>query len=193
VTTILIVRHSQSTWNSERRWQGHADPPLSDAGREQAIALARSLEGIHLDAIYASDLDRAATTAGVVAHLFGQKVITDPSLREIDVGEWSGLTTDEIKAQFPAGWERHSSGGDGWERGETHAAMSDRIVAAVKRIAAAHPGEQILCVLHGGVIRALLAHATAVPLAEYRRTERGPVFGAVARIAVEDGTFRRID
>jgi broad specificity phosphatase PhoE len=193
VTTILLVRHAESEWNREGRWQGHADPPLTQAGREQATALARSLEGLQLDAIYASDLDRAATTAGVVAHIFGLEVVTDPSLREIDVGEWSGLTTDEIRTRFPAGWERHSSGGDGWEQGETHAAMSDRVVAAVARIAASHPDGQILCVIHGGVIRALLARASTMSLEEYRRTQRGPANGTVARIAVEDGTFSRID
>ena len=82
---------------------------------------------------------------------------------------------------------------DGWDEGESHTAMSARIVQAAARIAAAHPGEDVLCILHGGVIRALLAHAAGVELPEYRRSYRGPVNGGVARIAVEEGTFRRID
>jgi broad specificity phosphatase PhoE len=193
VTTILLARHGESTWNAKRRWQGHADPPLSQVGRKQALALARSLENVELDAIYASDLNRAAATAAVVADLFGRDVITDPALREIDVGEWGGLTTEEIKARYPAGWARHRAGGDGWEHGETHAAMSRRIVAAASRIASRHPRGRILCVLHGGVMRALLAHASAMPLGEYRRTQPGPANGTVSRIAVEEGAFRRID
>ena len=193
MTTILIVRHGESTWNSEHRWQGHADPRLSEFGREQARELAEELRDVRLDAVYASDLRRASETAEVVARTKGLAVVTDPSLREIDVGEWSGLTTDEIKARFPAGWRRQSHGGDGWEQGESHAAMSDRIVAAASRIAAVHPRGQILCILHGGVIRALLAHAAEMPLDDYRRTQRGPANGTVSRIAVEDGAFRRID
>ena len=193
MTTFLIVRHGQSTWNAEHRWQGLADPPLSELGREQARALAAELRDVPLDAVYASDLQRASETAEAVARAKGLTVVTNPTLREIDVGEWSGLTTDEIKARFPAGWERLSAGGDGWEHGETHAAMSERIVSAVTGIAGAHPGEQILCVLHGGVIRALLARAAGMPLSEYRLTHRGPANGTVSRIAVEDGTFRRID
>jgi probable phosphoglycerate mutase len=193
MTTILIVRHGQSTWNAERRWQGLADPPLSELGREQARQLAAELADVPLDAIYASDLQRARATAETVARAKGLTVVVDSALREIDVGEWSGLTTDEIKVRFPAGWERQTAGGDGWEHGEPHAAMSDRIVSAVTRIAAAHPAGQVLCVLHGGVIRALLARAAGIPLPDYRRTERGPANGTVSRIAVEEGFFRRID
>ena len=193
MTTILIVRHGQTDWNRDQRWQGHADPPLNELGRGQASGLAAELGGVPLDAVYASDLRRASETAEIVAGTKGLSVVTDPALREIDVGEWSGLTTDEIKARFPAGWERHSSGGDGWEHGEPHAAMSDRIVIAVAGIAAQHPDGQVLCVLHGGVIRALLARASGMSLVEYRRTARGPANGTVSRIAVEDGAFRRID
>ncbi len=162
-------------------------------GRAQARALAEELAGVGLDAVYSSDLRRALETAQAVASAQGLPVVPDEALREIDVGEWTGLTTDEIKDRFPAGWERHSAGGDGWAEGETHAAMSARITAATARIAAAHPGGQILCVLHGGVIRALLARASSMPLAEYRRTQRGPANGVVSRIAVVNGTFRRID
>jgi broad specificity phosphatase PhoE len=193
MTTILIVRHGQSTWNAEHRWQGLADPPLSELGRRQARELAAELLGTPLDAVYSSDLQRARDTAEVVARAKGLTVVTDPSLREIDIGEWSGLTTEEIKAQFPAGWERNVAGRDGWEHGEPHAAMSDRIVTAVAGIATRHPNGQILCTLHGGVIRALLAEAAGTPLPEYRRTQRGPANGTVSRIAVEDGAFRRID
>ena len=172
--TILLARHGESTWNAEQRWQGHADPPLSERGLEQALTLARSLDGAPLDAIYASDLDRAAATAGIVAHIFGLKVNIDVGLREIDIGEWSGLTTAEIEDRYPEGFARHVAGGDGWENGEPHAAMSGRVVAAVAQIAATHPDGRVLCVLHGGTIRALLAHSEGVDLGEWRRTRRGP-------------------
>jgi len=193
VTTILLARHGESEWNREGRWQGHADPPLSDAGRRQARRLAEKLAYTRLDAVYSSDLERARATAEAVAELHGLPVIVDGALREIDVGEWSGLTTEEIERRFPDGFRRHVDGGDGWEDGEPHEAMRERIVAAVCGIAAAHPGGSVLCVLHGGVIRALLAHADGADLRSFRAQNHRPANGSVARIAVESGFFRRID
>jgi broad specificity phosphatase PhoE len=192
-TTVLLVRHGESEWNRGGRWQGHADPPLSELGRRQAHELADRLADVPLDAIYASDLERARATAEIVAAAKGMSFVARPALREIDVGEWSGLTTAEIRQRFPEGFRRHADGGDGWLAGEAHAAMSSRIVRAVAGIAAEHPGASVLCVLHGGVIRALLAHAEGADLREYRRQNRGPANGTVARIAVEGGTFSRID
>ena len=77
----------------------------------------------------------------------------EAALREVDVGEWSGLTTDEIEARYPEGAARRRSGGTGWEHGESIEAMSARIVAALVAIAAAHDGETVLVVTHGGPIR----------------------------------------
>jgi broad specificity phosphatase PhoE len=193
VATILLARHGETDWNRERRWQGHADPPLNERGREQARELALALADVPLDAVYSSDLSRAHETAEIVAVGHGVGVVVDRALREIDLGEWTGLTTAEIEARYPPGYRRHLDGGDGWLRGEPNAEMSSRIVAAVGRIAARHPEGRVLCVLHGGVIRALLAHAEGVELARYRVTRRGPVNGGLSRIAVQDGVFRRID
>jgi broad specificity phosphatase PhoE len=193
MTVLLLARHGETDWNREHRWQGRADPPLNALGREQAAALAASLAGVPLEAIYSSDLARAVETAELVGGALEIAVTAEPALREIDVGEWSGLTTAEIERAFPAGWERHRAGGDGWEHGETHAAMSERVAEAAARIASAHPGLQVLCVAHGGVIRALLARAEGVDLGTYRLSSPGPVNGSVARIAVEDGRFSRID
>lgn len=193
MTTILLVRHGETDWNREGRWQGHADPPLNDRGRAQARELAKQLEDVRLDAVYASDLRRAWETAEIVAEPRRIPVVTDRVLREIDVGEWSGLTSAEIRERFPDGFRRHTDGGDGWEHGEPHDAMSERIVRAVAAIAARYPDGRVLCVLHGGVIRALLAHTARTDLAEYRRSAGGPANGTVSRIAVENGTFRRID
>ena len=193
MTTVILARHGETDWNRDHRWQGHADPPLNEMGRAQSRELVARLADVQLEAVYSSDLLRALETARAVTTAKGLQVVADPLLREIDVGEWTGLTTDEIKGRFRAGWERNRMGEDGWERGETHPDMSLRIVSAVSRIAGDHPGGQILCVLHGGVIRALLAHAASMPLEAYRRTRRGPENGSVSTIGVEDGTFRRID
>jgi broad specificity phosphatase PhoE len=193
VTTVLLARHGETDWNREHRWQGRADPPLNDAGRRQAEALGALLAEAPLAGVYSSDLARALETAAVVARVVGLEAVPVPALREIDVGEWSGLTTAEIETAFPAGWARHAAGGDGWEQGEPHDVMSARVCAAVEALAGAHPGEQILCVAHGGVIRALLARAEGIDLGAYRRERSGPVNGSVSRIAVEGGDFSRID
>jgi broad specificity phosphatase PhoE len=151
--TLLLARHGETDWNAERRWQGHAESDLSENGRAQARALADHLRGRGIDAIYSSDLRRARDTAVIVASKLGLPVQVDAALREVDIGEWSGLTTDEIETRFPEGAARRRNGGTGWERGEPIEAMSARILSAVRSIAAAHDGETVLAVTHGGPIR----------------------------------------
>ena len=152
MTTILLARHGQTQWNAENRWQGHADIPLDDTGREQAGALAASLAGAGIGAIWSSDLVRARETAEIVGAHLGLGVEVDRRLREVDVGEWSGLTTSEIEERYPDGLARRRAGGTGWESGEDYEAMGARVVAALQAIAAAHPGETVLVVSHGGPI-----------------------------------------
>jgi probable phosphoglycerate mutase len=155
VTTILLARHGETDWNREGRFQGWADPPLNDAGRAQARELAGRLRDTRFDAVYSSDLRRAHETADIVAAPHDVPVVTDPGLREIDVGSWSGLTRAEIEERFP-GAQHH----DGESR-EDHLA---RVLAAVERIARAHVGERILIVSHGGSLRALRRHAIGEPM-----------------------------
>ena len=192
-TTILLARHGETDWNAERRFQGHADPPLNERGREQARELGTHLAGVPLAAIYSSDLQRAAETARIVASARGLEPEPRRELREIDVGEWSGLTFDVIEKRYPDGVRRHRDGGDGWESGEPHDVMQSRVVAAVRGLAADHPGETILAVIHGGTMRALLAAAEGVDFAEFRRTRGGFENGSFASIAVEDGNLTRLD
>jgi broad specificity phosphatase PhoE len=193
MTTVYLARHGESDWNVERRWQGHADRPLTDRGREQAQALAARLAGVELDAIYASDLRRAWETAEAVAAPRGLEVVRRPELREVDVGSWSGFTRDECADRFPDAFLRWQEGGSGWEDGESYEDMGVRIVTAVQRLAAEHPGGSILVVSHGGPIRAVHAHALGVDIATHRRT--GPVEpnARLSSVSVEDGRFARIE
>jgi broad specificity phosphatase PhoE len=169
VTTILIARHGESDWNRERRWQGHADRPLTERGREQARALAARLAHIDIDAVYSSDLRRARDTAAVVAESQALELQIVPELREVDVGSWSGLTRSEAEERFPEGFARWSSGFPGWEDGETYEAMTQRVLEAVHRIAAANDGDRMLVVSHGGPIRAIHAAALGLDVHAYRR------------------------
>jgi probable phosphoglycerate mutase len=161
-TRVLLARHGETEWNRTGRWQGHADPPLNAAGRRQAETLAAQLAGGGVAAIYSSDLRRAAETARIVADRLGLAVTERPELREIDVGSWSGLTSEDVRTRFPEAFERWRSGEIGHD-GETREELALRVVPAVEALAHAHPGETVLVVTHGGVIRALRHHAAGDP------------------------------
>jgi broad specificity phosphatase PhoE len=192
MTTVYLARHGESDWNVERRWQGHADRPLTEHGREQARALAEKLAGVDLEAVYASDLRRAWETAEAVAAPRGLEVVRLPELREVDVGSWSGCTRDECAQRFPEAFARWQQGGSGWDDGESYEEMGERIVEAIRTIAADHPDGAVLVVSHGGPIRAVHAHALGVDIARHRRT--GPVEpnARLSSVSVEDGRFARI-
>ncbi len=180
MTTLLLARHGETDWNSERRVQGHTDRPLNTLGQAQARELAVQLELEPLDAVYSSDLSRAYDTALAVAEPRGLAVIRVADLRERHFGTWEGLTDTEILERFP-----EASAGR-WGDGETPDEMMARVVDALSTIAARHAGGQVLVVSHGGPLRALL-----------RRQEveiDGPIPNChVIRLAFEDGEFRPLD
>jgi len=161
-TRILLARHGETDWNRIGRWQGQADPPLNDLGRLQAEELAERLATAELAAVYASDLRRASQTARVIAGRIGLAVVEDAALREIDVGSWSGLTRAEVEQRFPDGYARWQAGEIGHD-GETREELTDRVVAAVERIARAHRDQTVLAVTHGGAIRAVRRHVAGDP------------------------------
>jgi broad specificity phosphatase PhoE len=193
-TTILLVRHGETDWNRDRRIQGQSDPPLNDAGREQARALAHRLAGHEIDAVYASDLRRARETAEILAAQLGLPVAVDPELRELDFGRWEGHTVEELEASFPEAFARWTRGGEAvWDGGETHAAMAERVRAAVRRLASVHAGGRILLVAHGGPVRVLLMDAEGLDYPAARREFRRIANCDMSEIAVENGTVRRLD
>jgi broad specificity phosphatase PhoE len=167
VTILFLSRHGETDWNAEGRFQGHADVPLNEHGRAQARGLAHRLERTRIDAIYSSDLARSRDTAAIVAAPHGLAVTALKELREVDVGEWSGLTREEIEARWPGRSQRWKEEGHGWLEGETYEEMAARVVACLDRLAREHGGQRILyptianCSLH--------------------------------RIAVRDGRFRALD
>ena len=148
---ILLVRHGQSEWNADGRWQGQADPPLSDLGEQQAVAAARAIGMV--DAIYASDLARARHTAELVADQLGADVALDRRLRERDAGDWEGRTRVEIDD----GWPGYLETGRRPAGYEADGSVLERVLAALDAIAAAHDGD-VLVVTHGGVVRVLERH-----------------------------------
>jgi broad specificity phosphatase PhoE len=162
MTRILLVRHGESEWNAARRWQGQADPPLTDLGRAQAAHAARALGAI--DAIFASDLQRALVTAQVIADALGlDEPLIDARLRERDAGEWSGLTREEIHEQWPGYLDDNPVVSTGRPTGvaerrppgwEPEAPLWERVRASLVDIASVLPAGDVVAVTHGGVIYA---------------------------------------
>ena len=177
MTTILLARHGETDWNRDGRFQGHADPPLNDTGRAQAVELVDSLASEELAAVYSSPLRRAFETAQIVAAAHGLEPVAVEGLREVDVGSWQGLTRAEVENRFPEQYTRWLDHGQGWEDGETYEEMGERVVATLFELAAAHDADRILAVTHGGPIRAAFAFADGTSHAEARR--RGPTIANV--------------
>jgi broad specificity phosphatase PhoE len=193
VTTILLLaRHGQSDWNAARRWQGLADRPLTEHGREQALALAARLAHIELDAVYSSNLRRARETAEAVARTQGLEVVEVPDLAEVDVGSWSGLTREEAEERFPDGYRRWLDGRPGWDDGETYEQMADRVLAAVRAIAAESEGDRALIVAHGGPIRAIHADALGLDVHSYRRLRPVEPNARLSAVCFEDGRLTEL-
>jgi len=171
VTRVLLIRHGQSEWNADGRWQGQADPALTDLGRHQALHASRAL-GV-VDTIVSSDLQRASETALIIAAELGVgPVVLDPDLRERHAGEWQGLTRDEIERDWPgylgplppvegtaaaANAAMRLADGPprrppGWEP-DQH--VVDRAIAALVRIHELAQGGEAVAVTHGGLVYVL--------------------------------------
>ena len=156
---LLVVRHAQSVWNAAGRWQGWSDAPLSELGVEQARQAGSALAaaGTAPGAMASSDLARARRTAELIGAELGyrQTLIVDPDLREQDLGEWNGLTTDEIASVWPSELDARRAGHLGEvPGGEAAAVFAARCLGALARLAASGADETVV-VAHGGVIIAL--------------------------------------
>jgi len=173
-TEFLLIRHGQSEWNAISRWQGHADPPLSEMGREQARDLARRLKGERVEALFTSDLSRARETAAIVGEVLHRVPTADARLRELDVGEWEGRVREEIEDRWPD-LLRQFDTEDPDSRppgGETRRELALRVRSRVAKIAAQHPTGRVAIVAHLGVIEALLP-GVRVENAKLRRARAG--------------------
>jgi alpha-ribazole phosphatase len=161
---IWLVRHGETAWNSERRFQGARDVELSARGREQATSLAHALAGHSFAALYTSPLSRTRETAAACAATLGLAPTPVDDLREMSLGDWEGLTVETVVERHgdhywrwltsPA--EHPPPGGEPVER------FQGRVVAAIARLAAGPPDESVLAVTHGGVIAAFLCRCLAL-------------------------------
>lgn len=190
MTTLFFVRHGETEWNRIGRWQGHADIPLADEGRQQAAVLAEHFVSKHqqFDHIYASDLGRALETAQIIGIKLHMPVHPVIELRELHLGGWSGLTSTEIRERYASDWDAFERGID-FQRGEHGESLADirtRVADVIERLVSDHPDQRLLIVTHGGTIRA------AIHYVQQRTGAFEEVFignTSVTEIAVQDDQY----
>lgn len=153
MTKLLLVRHGQSEWNALGRWQGKANPPLTDLGKEQALIAAKKLPDFSI--LASSDLVRARETAEIFAKAHDKDsndILIEPQVQERDAGEFSGLTRDEIDKKFP-GYLAQNRWPSGWEPDDV---LIKRLREGLGRIiTSSTESDSIVVVTHGGCIYAL--------------------------------------
>ncbi|MDH7481591.1 MAG: alpha-ribazole phosphatase [Armatimonadota bacterium] len=168
---IILVRHGETIYNLERRYQGHTDAELTELGKKQALRTAERLSREDITAIYSSDLIRASETARIIAKYHNLPVQTDMRLRECAFGDWEGLTVDEIKERYPelyANYQRDSVQHRA-PNGERLESLLERVSSVVNRIVKKHLNETVVLVGHGGTIHAFICYALDAPLYAFRK------------------------
>ncbi len=194
MTRLVLLRHGQTPFNAERRFQGQLDPDLDEVGLDQAVAAAGALAPRGPAAIVSSDLRRATRTAAPLAAATGLAVTNDSRLREIDLGNWQGLTRAEAEESDPVGFAAWAAGEEiRRPGGESPAEVADRMVAgltaAVESVA---PGAVLVVVSHGFAIRAGLARLLDPPAGSTWRDIPSLANGTWVEVTVdEEGRWQR--
>ncbi len=156
---LLLIRHAQSTWNANGRWQGWADPPLTSFGRQEAHRAGRWLAhaSLGLSGVASSDLQRARETAHILSRSLGlPPARAERHLRERHVGDWQGRTRGEIETRWPGMLDQFREGSiDHPPGGEHLAQFIERVTRGLARVASSGDGGAGLVVTHAGVIRGL--------------------------------------
>ncbi|MCR5756906.1 MAG: histidine phosphatase family protein [Selenomonas sp.] len=166
MTKVIFIRHGQTEWNVTGRYQGQSDVELTEKGRQQAVQLADNFPVEKIDAIYASDLQRAMVTAETIAHKFGLSVQPEPAFRELSFGQWEGLTYQQIVANWEDAMVNFMQHPDIMEipDGESFPEVQRRAMLRLQELIREHDGQTIVVVAHGAVLRTILAAALHMPL-----------------------------
>jgi broad specificity phosphatase PhoE len=166
-TELILVRHGESNYNYDRRWQGQSqDALLSDLGWRQAACAADALKDRAASALYSSDLTRAMQTAVAIAAATGLPIVPDARLREIDAGRWTNRLSDDVQREEPdrvAAWNQ-APATTSLPDGEGLAEAQARILAFVAERIPAHDGQAVIIAIHGAILQTLMAAADQVPL-----------------------------
>lgn len=193
IERVLLIRHGETDWNAERRWQGKAPTPLNGRGLEQAQRLAAYLRRRPIGSIYSSDLVRAWQTASILGEALGLAPRPESRLRELNVGVFQGLTPSECLARYPDDYARFREFVLEFviPNGESRLQLQERMAVAWHEIAANAKGPEVVIVSHGGAIRMLLLklfahHADLIDTASFENT-------SITTAAHEHGRWQLID
>ncbi len=183
---VYVMRHGETEANVREILVGRGDSPFTEAGRRQPLEVARHLSGRPPARVYSSPMERAQRTARLVIEALGGDVPleTAPALAEIDAGEFTGLTFEEVRRRVPAGavlGRFRYPGGESWRD------VQRRAVSFVLGLERRHEGESVLLVTHAGVIAGLVAEHLGEPIERYIRTRFGHDF--LGRLTVESGAI----
>jgi broad specificity phosphatase PhoE len=184
---LILIRHGETESNRERLALGREDVPLNERGRRQAAALATSLAGVPVAAVYSSPLCRAVETARPLAEARGLEVQVEEDLIEMAVGDLEGLSPQEMLERygdFLREWFSTQAGGLRMPGGESLQDVQDRAWAAIERLRERHPEETVVVVTHNFTIHAILCQVLGLPLASFRRLRHD--LGAKAVLEVRD-------
>ena len=180
--TLLLLRHGETAWNRERRIMGDLDVPLNDEGRRQCEAAGRFLAGFGVSRILASPLARTRESAAILAAVLNVPRSEDGRLVEVRFGEWQGRTYDDVSRDPRYRAFAADPHGAATPAGETAAGVQAR---ALEALASVSPGECVLVVTHGDLIRTLLCHYLGAPLAAWRRIRTDN--GGISAVATGEG------
>ena len=176
MTELILIRHGETDWNRELRFQGHVDAPLNAVGLEQARRLGLRLAGEVAHLLVCSDLVRTQQTALPISqqslYPFARNLVLEPALREQNFGAVDGMRIDDIKAQHPDAWAQWTQfqAEYAFAGGESARQFHARVMAAVQGLVQSHPGQTVVVVTHGGVLDMIYRTARALPLSGPRQS-----------------------
>jgi len=168
MTHLCLIRHGQTDWNLEGRYQGQSDVPLNEKGLEQAKSLIEKLNGKTFAAIYSSDLIRARQTAEPIAKMLGIDIQIEPRLREINQGQWEGVLVEDIKARYAKIWSQRTEDPANVRPpgGETVREVATRVYAALNDIVRRFPTAHVLVLSHGLSIATAICRTKNIPVGQ---------------------------
>ena len=165
-TEIILIRHGETEWNSQKRMQGHSNSDLSEVGRGQIQALGELMKNVSFDHIYSSDSLRARQTAEAITQYSGHTLQFDQRIREKNLGVFEGLTSTEAKERHPEVYRLFKTAGANYviDEGESTQQLLERALEFSEEIRLRHPQERVVMVTHGGVVRVLMKYALGLSI-----------------------------
>jgi alpha-ribazole phosphatase len=186
-TRLLLVRHGEITTSREWRYVGHLDVDLTETGMRQMKRIGERLKNERVDVLLSSDLQRTRKGAEIIGAIIDVTPQPNAAFREINLGEWEGLTRDEIVAQFPADFEERSQNLPNFRirKGESFADLQDRVIKQIEIVLEKYKGKNIALIAHGGVNRVIITHVLGMELSNLTRIAQA--YGCLNIIDYFDG------